>query len=298
LGPIRYRALFLIGDGSFDSDYLDWITRRGRERDVVRAVLDRLRLDQADWDLLLVNEVPARSPILAALRTCILKLGWHWSESRVPCARVPLPATWDEYLRMLKPRMRTKIRSLARTLEQTFRIQYDRCTDDSDLENRLHSLFDLHQRRWAAEGKPGVFQTPEKRRFYDLMTRRFLDRGWLRFYSLRAQGSYVAHQLCFERDGTMFLLQEGLDPDWFEHGAGNALRAYVIRDCIERGLTGYDFLGGVTPHKLSWGSTVNHSVRIVTGPRSIRNGLLFGARRARGIARRLLRNDPAPEGGA
>ena len=73
----------------------------------------------------------------------------------------------------------------------------------------------------------------------------------------------------------MFLLQEGFDPEFTEHGVGNVLRAHVFRDCIERKLATYDFLGGVTSHKLSWGAEVKKSIRAKTGQRTTKNRLLF-----------------------
>lgn len=297
LGPLRYRVLALVGDGSADSDYLDGITRKGSEDDVADAVLAELRARGRAWDLLLLNDVPSASPQLAALQRAAGRAGWYWNATRVPCARVDLPGSWDEYLRVLKPRMRTKVRSTVRDLERQFRIEYERCTDPSDLDDRLRSLYDLHNRRWDSAGKRGVFHSEEKRAFYASMAHRFLTSGRLRFDSLRADGRYVAHQFCFEHGGRMFLLQEGLDPEWFSHGAGNALRAHVFRDCIERGLNAYDFLGGVTPHKLSWGATVHYSVRVTAGPKSWKNSLLFLTRDARAIAKRLLKPEAQQEEG-
>ena len=293
VGKIRHRALALVGDGSSDSDYLDWISSRGREAEVVDRTLGYARTSLPGWDLLLLNDIPETSPNLAPIESRARGWGWPWQADRVPCARVPLPATWDEYLRSLKPRMRTKVRSVLREMEGTHHGRYDRCTDPGDLETRLQSLYDLHNLRWEAEGKKGVFHGPDKRAFYALLSRRLLARNWLRFYSLRVGDRYVAHQFCFEYRKRMFLLQEGLDPDWFEHGAGNALRAHVFRDCIERGLEVYDFLGGVTQHKLSWGAVASWSLRITTGPPSIRNRILFGTRGARAIAKRLLRPERA-----
>ena len=40
-----------------------------------------------------------------------------FTESGVDCATVRLPESWDEYLRMLQSRFRTKVRSVLRTLE-------------------------------------------------------------------------------------------------------------------------------------------------------------------------------------
>ncbi|HEX5030738.1 MAG TPA: GNAT family N-acetyltransferase [Candidatus Eisenbacteria bacterium] len=293
---MRHRTLVLLGDGSADSDYLDWISARGHEGTVVAGIIDGLRTSVPGWDLLLLNEIPETSPHLAPLLAEATMRGWLWHDWRVPCARVSLPASWDAYVKSLKPRMRTKVRSVLRVMDEEFHGRCDRLTDRSELEARLESLYDLHRRRWEAEGKSGVFQTAAKRDFYALLSRRLLESDRLRFYSLRIGTDYVAHQYCFEYGNRMYLLQEGLDPAWFEHGAGNALRAHVFQDCIARGIAVYDFLGGVTAHKLSWGAETVWSARVTTGPPSWKNRILFGVRGARAVLKKLLRPERLSEG--
>jgi CelD/BcsL family acetyltransferase involved in cellulose biosynthesis len=286
---LKQPALAFVGDGSADSDYMDWISARGREAEVAHAILDHLTTHTPKWDLLVLREIPDTSPHLGPLEAFARGRGWAFHTEQVPCARVALPRAWDDYLRMLKPRMRTKVRSVLRDFEGRAGARFDHCATLDDLDPRLASLYDLHNRRWGMEGKRGIFHAEDKRSFYSILSRRLLDRDRLRFYSLSVDGRYVAHQYCFEYANRMFLLNEGLDPEWFEHGAGNALRAHVFRDCIARGLDVYDFLGGVTQHKLSWGAEVVHSVRVITGPPSIRNRIAFTARDARAAAKRLLR---------
>jgi CelD/BcsL family acetyltransferase involved in cellulose biosynthesis len=116
-----------------------------------------------------------------------------------------------------------------------------------------------------------VFSNREKRDFYKKMANSFLYQGWLRFYSLRLNGRYVAHQFCTELNRRVYLHQEGFDPDLSNQRIGNALRAYVFRDCIRRGVLVYDFLAGVTSHKLSWGSAVKQSFCLCVARRTARN---------------------------
>jgi hypothetical protein len=73
----------------------------------------------------------------------------------------------------------------------------------------------------------------------------------------------------------MFLLQEGFDPKWTDYGVGNVLRAYVFRDCIERKVSVYDFLAGVTSHKLSWGGSIKKSIRAAVGLPIVKNKVFF-----------------------
>ncbi|MGH7301844.1 MAG: GNAT family N-acetyltransferase [Candidatus Rokuibacteriota bacterium] len=292
---LSYRALYFIGDNSNDSDYLDVIAAEGDEKSAVAALGAFLARQRSAWSLLFLNEVPRSSPNLSLIRAIAETEGWRWHESEVPCTIASLPSTWSEYLGHLRPRMRTKVRSLCRELEAGHDVQFVREEAGADLDARLESLFELHTKRWLEDGQPGVFGSGAKRRFYREMSERFLSRGWLRLYSLRVDGSFVAHQLCFQYGSTMFLLQEGYDPRWTESGVGNVLRVYVLRDCIERGLVTYDFLGGVTTHKLSWGGSVKESVRVAIGRPTLRNRLYFELPDALAAARRgLERVLPAP----
>jgi CelD/BcsL family acetyltransferase involved in cellulose biosynthesis len=172
--------------------------------------------------------------------------------------------------------MRTKIRSLKSRLEKKYNVQYDICEKPEKLNIRLQSLFDLHYKRWKLKGHEGVFKAPEKKLFYANMAKLFQLRGWLRFYSLSVNCEFVAHQFCFQYRQTMFLLQEGFDPAWLKNGVGNILRAYVFRDCIARKVKCYDFLSGVTDHKLSWGGQIKCSIRVEIGKNNIKNMIYFG----------------------
>lgn len=259
-GRLPLRTLRLFGDGTHDSDYLDFIVRRGDEEIVLpafwawlRSHASRVRYEVAQW-----NEIPASSPVGAVVRRLVERDGSLLEEHRVGCVVTALPPSYAEYVASLKPRMRTKVRSLCRTLQEQHGAVLLR-SDEATLGATLDSLFRLHERRWTARGESGVFATPEKRAFYQAMARSFLRRGGLELTTLVADGIPVAHQCCLRHGDTAFLLQEGYDPDWEERGVGNALRAMTIEAMIQGGVRTYDFLAGVTSHKLSWGGTVKES---------------------------------------
>lgn len=274
-GVICYRGVYLIGDGSSDSDYLNLISKPNQEEYVSDATMEYLLQHGAQWDLFFLNEVPETSRHFQWFRKYFNEQNWYWEEAEVPCAYVPLMTDWELYLKSVKPRVRTKIRSLTSRLEQNFEVKFDRCARSEELAMRLASLFELHNRRWKNDSGGGVFRSGAKRAFYKAIASVLLDRGWLRLYSLSLNGNYVAHQFCFEYQNHVFLLQEGFDPTLADYGIGNVLRAYVFRDCIDRGVVVYDFLAGVTSHKLSWGGKLKKSIRGKAGRPTIKNRMFF-----------------------
>lgn len=267
-GGIPLRALRLFGDGTHDSDYLDFIVRRGEEESVLTAFWSWLRRSPVRYDVAHWNEIPAASPTYPIVRRLAARDGTLLEEYPIGCVVMSLPDTFEGYVASLKPRMRTKVRSLRRGLQEGHGAVLVRC-DEPALGPTLESLFRLHERRWTARGESGVFAAPAKRAFYHTMARTLLRRGRLDLTTLVADGIPVAHQCCIRHRDAAFLLQEGYDPDWEERGVGNALRAMTIEAMIQDGVRTYDFLAGVTPHKLSWGGTVKESACFTlrgTGP--------------------------------
>ncbi len=266
-------ALSFVGDGSNDSDYLDFIIASGYEKPVMQA-FQAYWLEQ--WNrgmVLLINEIPESSPNLPLLKTADGSGNGIFTESHVDCGTVHLPDTWEEYLGQLRPRFRTKVRSVLRDLEKRPELRFGFCKTPEDVERLLPILFDLHTRRWVENGKPGVFGWEQKRDFYRALSRALLERGWLRFSWLEWAGQVLACQYGFAYGGVYSQLQEGYEPASEHWNVGIGLRAWSIREFLKEGLREYDFLGGMGRHKTDWGAQVKRSKRIVLAASSYKNRL-------------------------
>lgn len=263
-------SIFFIGDGTKDSDYLDLIVSLEREEEVIISFFDFLEKNN-EWDLIILNEIPETSVNLEVIRQEVKRSNYLFSQKEGFCAYTILPQNWDSYLKSLNPRMRTKIRSNSRNLEENFQTQFIICSNQSELPEKLNSLFKLHQKRWNEIYYEGAFLSPQRCQFYFDLSQYFLEKDWLRLYSLKVDGKYVAHQFCFEYNRNIFLLQEGFDTNWDKWGVGNVLRTYVFKDIITKGIKEYDFLGGVSFHKTSWGAITKKTLYIIIGKPSFKN---------------------------
>jgi peptidoglycan/xylan/chitin deacetylase (PgdA/CDA1 family)/CelD/BcsL family acetyltransferase involved in cellulose biosynthesis len=264
----NWKCLRIIGDGSNDSDYLDCFAALGREAEAMRAFMDYLQAESAEWDWLETSATPADSICLNLLTSGARERGWHIASESIPCTTLPLPASWEGFLAGLRPRFRTKVRSCLAELEQQIRSVPRECTSEAELDSWLGELFDLHARRWNTKGQSGVFGAAAKRSFYGDVSRSTLKRGWLAFHRLDWTGRPLALQYGFRYANRFYLLQEGYDPSFETVRPGMALRTWLMRYWIQAGLAEYDFLAGVTPAKMEWGSREKMSVRVVLAPSS------------------------------
>jgi len=281
--------LSLIGDHSNDSDYLDFVIESGYEPQVTRAFYNHLKPELRDGTVLELNEMAGDSATMAALKPLAADEGLLWTESGVACSTVRLPGDWEAYLGSIGQKLRKQIRALLRKIESRPGVQWGFCATREAVERMLPALFDLHSRRWAKEGKPGVYAWDKKRDFYVRLSTRLLDRGTLRFSWLQWNGRVVACQYGFVFGGVYYHLQEGYEAASEHWSFGTALRALTVREFLKEGVREYDFLSGTGWHKQIWGAETKTSKRILLAERTARNVLFCRGPELREKARESIR---------
>ncbi|MFQ5964187.1 MAG: GNAT family N-acetyltransferase [Candidatus Scalinduaceae bacterium] len=292
----KYKALYFWGlkIGVKEAEYLEIIAETGMEEKVCHQVVQALNERRKEWDIFFYYEVPETSICLQIIREFVVNHGWLSKETSHGCSVIKLPETFDEYIKSLKPRMRTKLRSLPRRLKESHKVEFEVCTEKDKLHESMDSFVDLHQKRWEAEDQFGTFRDSRRIKFYEMLSRYFVENNWLTIFSLKVDGVYRAHEFCFLYNNRLFVLQEGYDVEWERKGVGNVLRTFVLQYCIENNYDEYDFLGGVTYHKNSWGVIIKNSVSITIGMRNIKNMIFLYAptvvEKLKGLYRTIVPN--------
>jgi CelD/BcsL family acetyltransferase involved in cellulose biosynthesis len=292
--PFHLRTLQLVGAGSGDSDALDFIVRPGAERQVAETFLDWLSGERV-WDTCSLETLPRHSVVGRHLLEILGRRRWRTLSEASPNFYIDLPDTWQAYLGGLNPQFRPLLARYPRRLQSRHRVNIFRCEHLPDLSRNLETLFRLHQMRWTRDGERGAFSNATRRDFYFRMAEAFLRRGWLEFWLLELDSETVAAQFCFRRGQTVYLLQEGFNPNYAAEKVGYALRAHVLQQMIEAGAKRYDFLGGDDPYKLKFGARQGSYLHLHF-TRSSLAGRIHLARRCQGrLAKRWLRDHlPAP----
>ncbi|HXA75815.1 MAG TPA: GNAT family N-acetyltransferase [Candidatus Acidoferrales bacterium] len=247
----KLTLLRLVGDGSGDSDDLDFPIRPGYEAACAEKFLSWLRAYK--WDLCVLATLDENSRFRKCLLRSLGSAGWPFLETRSPHLFISFPESWECYLKRLAPEFRPLLGRYPRRLRSKHQIQIFRSTTQ-DLEKNLLKLFSLHKQRWNARGGSGAFSNPGRCQFYREMAHNFSGRGWLEFWLMDLDGTTVAAQFCFRFRDTVYLLQEGFDPKYANEKIGYALRAATLEHFIREGVGKYDFLAGADSYKLRFGA--------------------------------------------
>ena len=149
--PFRRLEMLASGEREADaicSDYLAPIARRGREIDVVRALVESLAQRRlGGWDELVIPLMDGTRPIPKMLVDAARGKGWY--AEAVETTRAPyveLPDTWEGFLAGLDKKSRYLVTRTLRDFEQWAdgRATFHRATDAASLEEGKRHLLALH----------------------------------------------------------------------------------------------------------------------------------------------------------
>jgi CelD/BcsL family acetyltransferase involved in cellulose biosynthesis len=256
-GYISLRVLLFMGDGSEDSENLDFPVVAGFEEQFARTILDHLDQNRKHWDICELNTMPSDSSVAACLEKLLRSRAWTCFDRARTRSAVRLPATWDEYLHRLSSEDRYNLARYTRRLNKRYSTRIYRCTDQT-LTRCLEALFKLHQARWQKAGEKGSFTSVARRQFYEQLSRRLLARGWLEMWVLELNDAITAVQFAFRYRHTVYQLQEGYDPEHASDRLGFVLRGAVLKQLVAEGVRVYDFLAGELSYKARWAAQSDH----------------------------------------
>jgi CelD/BcsL family acetyltransferase involved in cellulose biosynthesis len=211
---------------------------------------------------------------------------------------VPLPATWDDYLRGLS---RDRRRHLARSLRAFERWadgppRLERVSGPADLEESKRILVGLHHARW--EGRGGIFRSPDFLRFHDLTMQWLLERGALELLWLSVRGRPVAALYAMAWGDKVYAYQTGRRLD-VPAGVrpGGVILALAVRRAIEAGRREFDLLADDAPYKRQLAPAARPLVRVRVWRPGLRESARVVLERCAGLIRAVRGAAEQPTGG-
>jgi CelD/BcsL family acetyltransferase involved in cellulose biosynthesis len=235
------------------SDYLDLIIERGQEDAVYGALLDYLQGDAPPWDMMDLCNIPQDSLTHVRLRQLAEERGLKTLvEQEDVCPIIDLPATWDEYLMTLNKKQRHEVRRKLRKADAEAETRFFTVGPDDDLEARVRSFIDLHQKSTAEKDD---FMTPRMQDFFLHVTRVLQEQGWLQLNLVQMDGELSAALLNFDYGDSILVYNSGYDPAKFRQlSPGIIVTARSIEQAIELGRAKFDFLRGDEVYKYRFGA--------------------------------------------
>jgi len=251
------KGLTLVGSQDV-CDYRDIVIAPGGEEEVFGA-LGRF-FGEGPWEYLELNGISEFSPTFQFLPSRMRPFSFDLiQEAEEVALSLDLPQSWEAFLEKLSGKDRHELRRKIRRLEREVAFETLRVEDGSSLRAGMEIFFDLHRKSRKDKAE---FMTPDMEAFFREIAARFQERGWLSLSFLKVSGKEVATFFSFDFAGTEYVYNSGYDPDFSRFSPGIVLAAYCIRQAIEKGMTGFNFLRGREDYKYHLGGKEEKIYRI------------------------------------
>lgn len=263
---VHGQTLALLGSGEVCTDYQAILASPDEREAVVDALADYLLGDDVAWDLIHLEGVSADEPTFARLSERLENAGLTVDErAGLNTWRIALGESWETYVESLSKSHRKQVRRVDRRLVETGEAKLRRVEWESDLAHGLNILVRLHQQRRASLGEPGCFADPRFEAFIRAAAPRLLALDMLRLFWIEINDWPVAVELQLAGGGVTYAYQAGLDPTALAEEPGRIINIATLKQAIEGGQRGFDFLRGDEPYKAHWRAEpqASRDVRIV-----------------------------------
>jgi CelD/BcsL family acetyltransferase involved in cellulose biosynthesis len=134
----------------------------------------------------------------------------------------------------------------------------------SEAEAVLDEFFQIHDRKWLAQGSPGAFQDPLRRAHYRAILRRLWGHA-CHFSTIRCGSTNVSYHFGFLSGGWLLWYRPTYRPEFSRFSPSKIHVAMLIEEGCRAGWRGFDFLLGEEPYKLQWSNEQLEVVNVHAG---------------------------------
>lgn len=236
-------------DGLTCPEYLGLVVLPDHIEPVVKTLVDYLAATK-DWTELFFEDYTVEDPGTAYFAQCLKRRFPNWEYPGEPRYYIPLPETYDDYLKTRSSSNRWRKKNSLRKAKELYHAEL-REIGAEDIDH----WFPLMQKLSLASvgrkvARPSLLHKPFEAMFRELL-RELLPRREARLFFMYYEGIPVAFQLGFSYKNKFYYYQVGCNP---KHPGrpGDTTTQYALIRFIEEGYREFDFLRGTEDYKLRW----------------------------------------------
>jgi CelD/BcsL family acetyltransferase involved in cellulose biosynthesis len=212
------------------------------------------------WDLLEFPYTPAGSTIERLIAKAE-ESGFRTAQVQErPNPYVPVPSD-PEFLKQmpLSSRLRTKLRQARRELAEQGSLNLFR-VDAAD-RSALDRFYHLEASGWKGKEGSAIACGIRTRQFYDEIAESAARFGYFSLYMLELNGQLLAAHFALTSANRCYSPKVAYHESFKQFAPGHLIVAEILRDCVMRGIQGFDITGPNDEWKMKWTSetrSVNH----------------------------------------
>jgi len=219
---------------------------------------------------LVLDRVPAKSPLIAALRSAMRGRGITVVRPAASCPTIAIDPSWTDPATKFNPRRRSDFRRALRKAEALGHVSFEfGCPSAHEFDARFDEAIAVEMSGWKRAAGTAIGADPVKQAFFRAYLRGECQAGRLRMAFLRIGAQAAAMQLAVVLNGRLWLYKIGYDEAFRSCSPGTLLMLHAIGSAADEGLEAFELLGNSEPWIAElWTDQVMPCVQLRTFPLS------------------------------
>jgi hypothetical protein len=228
-------------------EYLGTVIRDGMVDQVVTSVIEFLVKNSDDWNEIFFEDYAGDDPGTVNLTACLRERFPYHEMSSQPRYYIPLPATYDDYLKTLSRHNRQKKKNRLSQAQKRFSAVLTPVAV-GELKEKFNLMIYISLNAFERKRYPSPFAIRRYRNFHFDLLMNFLPAGLAQLQFMKYHNTPISFWYCFTFMGKAYGYQQGTVPGW-PGSPGDVCTQMVLASLIEQGLSEFDFLRGLEEYK-------------------------------------------------
>jgi len=246
-------ALCFIGNTqSLNNDFI--VLPAAREvflRELLRCLLDR----SAQWQIIVLRNLPATSANYRALVGILEEPGTKWRQNRTSIDSPYLvpSGSWEDYLASRTARTRKGLRNIQNSMHKAGEVSVRNIRTRAEFLSVKDEVFAVARQSWAEQGGDSLASPVNEAFFYDLALGS-AAKGWLSLWTLSLNGKMIAIEFHLRAYGKDHAMRGHYLPEFASLSPGTYLEMQILKNAFEKPerVMTYDFCGSFENYKRKW----------------------------------------------
>jgi hypothetical protein len=272
----KMRIIELIGSGL--TDYRSFIARPHDSIRIHTEVLNWLKENSKQWDIVDLHYISEESPIAMNYDTLFRDFKFRPTiHQHSICPYIILSSNLDFYENLYNRSLVKYLKRKTRKFIKDLNYRFLTVSNTAELDGSLENLFDLHKKRRNQQLQVGQFRSDDRKQLFRSLSHDLNQMGWLKMSFLLVDDKKVACLYNFEFKNKVYFYQSGLDPNpkFSRYSLGYIMLAVTIKEALKSGMKEYDLLSGKENYKKEWTRMYRNLYRIRMASPNSRKVIFF-----------------------
>lgn len=249
---LPYKRLGFIEDPNAPS--MNFIVKQKCEERVICGLVKfLLNREQKRWHAVVLNKIADSSSTISICTQFLQdnKAGFLLRKSQ-NSPYIPMNSNWETFLKTTSVKFRKQLRNKINKLKKSGEVSFEVWHDIGTNREHLNDALAASSLSWKHHDGTSMTSTPERRRFFELLSDVGSKNGWLRIWLLKLNGKSIATEYHLEYKGKTHAMRGDFDESYNGLSPGSILEAHIIEQCFKNGVLEYDFCGLPFGYKMRW----------------------------------------------